>query len=535
MNFNPDSREYPSARSVVYARNGMVCTGQPLAAQAGLDVLKRGGNAVDAAVATAAALTVLEPTANGIGGDAFALVWKDGRLYGLNASGPAPKALSLAALARQDPPLIAKHGWEPVTVPGAPSAWFALSRRFGALPFADLLEAAVRYARDGYPVSPVCARYWGKAHAAYSVALKDDMFREWFRVFAPAGHAPRAGSLWSSPEHAATLAELADTACESFYRGRVAGVIDAHSRATGGFLRASDLAAFQPEWVEPVGVDFMGHRVWEIPPNGQGLVALMALAMLDADNLAGLPPDQAAHLQIEALKLAFADAAAYVAEPGAMPFGADSLLDPGYLAERRSLIGQCALVPAAGSPDRGGTVYLATADANGCMVSYIQSNYMGFGSGIVVPGTGIALHNRGHNFSTRAGHPNMLEPGKRPYHTIIPGFLTKDDAAVGPFGVMGGFMQPQGHLQVLVHALKHGRNPQEALDAPRFQWTQGLAVQVEADYDSSLVEALLARGHDITVERDAGTFGRGQIIWRDGTGVLCGATEKRTDGCVAAF
>lgn len=535
MQFDPLSRAYGSARTVVYGRNGMVCTGQPLAAQAGLEILRRGGNAVDAAVATAAALTVVEPTANGIGGDAFAIVWKDGRLYGLNASGPAPALLSVRSLARRDPPTIDPFGWEAVTVPGAPAAWAALSRRFGALPYGDLFADAIRYASDGYPVSPVCAHYWAKALERYRSALKRPEFAEWFRVFANGGPAPGAGSTWRSADHAATLEELARSGSESFYRGHLAARVDAFSRATGGFLRRSDLERFEPEWVEPLSTRYRGYDVWELPPNGQGMVALSALGMLAGDPIVDLPADEVAHLQIEALKLAFADAAAYVAERSCMPWSPEALLSPSYLASRRALIGRDASTPAAGTPERGGTVYLATADSSGTMVSYIQSNYMGFGSGLVVPGTGIALHNRGRNFSTVPGHPNELEPGKRPFHTIVPGFLTRDGRAVGPFGVMGGFMQPQGHLQALVQSIDLGRNPQEALDAPRFQWMEGKRVIVEPDYDRDVVESLRARGHDVRVGDDPGAFGRGQIIWRDDEGALCGATEKRTDGCVAAY
>lgn len=535
MKFDPHSRAWPSARSVVYAKNGMVCTGQPLAAQAGLDVLKRGGNAVDAAVATAAMLTIVEPTANGIGGDAFALVWKDGKLYGLNASGPAPAALSLSSLQQQNPPVINPFGWEAVTVPGVPSAWAALSDRFGFLPYADLFVDAVRYASDGYPVSPICAHYWRKAEVKYRSVLRGEEFAEWFRVFAPDGTAPEAGRIWRSADHARTLADIAETRSASFYRGRIARRIDEFSRATGGFLRSSDLESFEPEWVEPLSVAYKGYDVWELPPNGQGMVALAALGALAGDNLASLPPDESMHLQIEALKLGFADAFAYVTEERRMPWSPAELLSPGYLAQRRKLITARASTPTAGSPERGGTVYLATADSSGMMVSYIQSNYMGFGSGLVVPGTGIALHNRGHNFSTVQGHPNCLEPGKRPYHTIIPGFLTRDDRAVGPFGVMGGFMQPQGHVQVLGHCIDEGHSPQEALDAPRFQWIKEGTVLVEPDMDPVTAAALRERGHDIVTCDDPGTFGRGQIIWRSEDGTLCGATEKRTDGCVAAF
>lgn len=533
MHFDPQSHRYPSARNVVYARGGMVCASQPLAAQAGLKAIARGGNAVDAALACAISLTVTEPTSNGIGGDAFALVWDGSKLHGLNASGPAPALLSKGALKKPD--AINPYGWEAVTVPGAVAGWASLSDRFGALPFGSLFEDALRLASDGYPVSPTCAYYWKKAHDRYRELLTANEFKHWFSTFAPGGHAPQAGALWRSEGHALTLQAIAESRADSFYRGKLADAIDAFSKATGGYLRGQDLAAFKPEWVEPISVRYRGHDVWEIPPNGQGMVALSALGMLANDALADMDFADAEHLRIEALKLAFADAQAYISEPSTMPYRADELLSPKYLATRRALIGKHAMLRNAGSPERGGTVYLASADASGMMVSYIQSNYMGFGSGLVVPGTGIALHNRGHNFSTQEGHPNMLEPGKRPYHTIVPGFLSKDGQAVGPFGVMGGFMQPQGHVQVLSRCLDEGANPQEALDAPRFQWMRENTVHVEENYNPAVIERLRDRGHRVIISKETGSFGRGQIIWRDANGTLCGATEKRTDGTVAAL
>ncbi|MBN1242735.1 MAG: gamma-glutamyltransferase family protein [Spirochaetales bacterium] len=534
-----DERNYrfPSRRTVVYGARGMACASQPLAAQAGLEVLRRGGNAVDAAVAMAAALTVVEPTSNGIGGDAFALVWAGGRLYALNGSGPAPRSLSLESLGRDETGRlrIDPHGWESVTVPGAPAAWAALSKRFGRLPFAELFREAVAYAREGYPVSPVVARYWDRAVRAWLPKLRDTRYERWFELFAPGGRAPAAGEPWRSEAHARTLEEIAATGAESFYRGALAKRLVAFSRATGGFLSESDLEAFEAEWTEPVSVEYRGVRVHECPPNGQGLVALMALGMLAADDFSAIDPVEGAHRRIEALKLAFADARARLADPAAMALPAEAFLDPAYLSSRRALIGERASLPEPGTPPRGGTVYLAAADREGGMVSYIQSNYMGFGTGLVVPETGIALHNRGCNFSTEAGHPNALAGGRRPYHTIMPGFLTRNGAALGPFGVMGGFMQPQGHLQVVSNLLDVGMNAQEALDAPRFQWLEGRRVVFEEAFEPERVEALAARGHEVDRESDPGSFGRGQIILRDGAGVLHGATEPRADGCVAAY
>ncbi len=520
----------------VYGRKGMVCTSQNLAAQAGLDILKRGGNAVDAAVATAICLTVTEPVSNGIGGDAFALVWTEGKLHGLNASGPAPASIDAAAVRAAGYEKIPEEGWIPVTVPGAPSAWKALSERFGRLPFENLFEAAVQYALEGFPVSPVVARAWQKSDAEYREKYgQDDLFAEWFRIFAPKGRAPREGELWNSPFHGATLQELAQTGCESFYRGRLADVIHDHAVKTGGFLRKSDLAAFRPKWVEPVSVSYRGYDVWEIPPNGHGIVALMALNILKQFNLEGLDEEERMHLEMEAVKLAFADGKHYIADPACAEVPTDALLNEEYGRSRAELIGREALEPLHGDPSCKGTVYLCTADGEGNMVSYIQSNYCGFGSGIVIPDTGIALHDRGANFSLEKGAANELAPGKRPYHTIIPGFLTQNGRAVGPFGVMGAFMQPQGHVQVLVNMLDRHMNPQAALDEPRWQWIGGKKVEMEGSQPSGLVEAMQNRGHEITVVDEPSGFGRGQIIRRRQDGCLEAGTEPRADGCAAAW
>ncbi|MFZ5817064.1 MAG: gamma-glutamyltransferase family protein [Bacillota bacterium] len=535
MQFDSLYHPYPSRRNCVYARNGMVATGQPLAAQAGLAILRRGGNAIDAAIATAAALTVVEPTANGIGGDAFALVWAQGQLHGLNASGPAPQGISIQALNRAGVTEIPKHGFIPVTVPGAPAAWAALSERFGRLPFPELLAPAIEYAERGYPLTPTLARFWKIAAANFRQVLQGDEFSHWFDTFLPEGFTPEAGQVWRSPGHARTLQLIAETRAEAFYRGELAERIDAFSRQHGGYIRKEDLAAFQPEWVSPIGINYRGFDVWEIPPNGQGIVALMALNILKGFDFTERETVETYHRQIEAIKLAFADAHKFVAEPRSMSVRVEDLLSDAYAEERRRLIASQALTPAPGEPPRGGTVYLATADGEGNMVSFIQSNYMGFGSGLVVPGTGISLHNRGHNFKLDPEHDNRLEPGKRPYHTIIPGFMTRGDQPVGPFGVMGGFMQPQGHLQVVMNTVDFGLNPQAALDAPRWQWMEGRRVDLEPQNPAHIAQALARRGHDVRYTLDGAGYGRGQIIWRLENGVLVGGTEPRTDGQIAAW
>jgi gamma-glutamyltranspeptidase / glutathione hydrolase len=535
FNNNGHYYPYPSQRMAAYAKKGMIATSQPLAAQAGMDILKKGGNAIDAAIATAACLTVVEPTSNGIGGDAFALVWVKGELHGLNASGPAPKLLSIEALKNLGIEKIPKFGLIPVTVPGAPSAWSALSKRFGKLPLTEVLAPAIKYAEEGFPLSPTLAYYWNRAYHIFKHNLKGEEFEAWFSTFAPNG-APKVGDLWKSPNHARTLRLIAETNAEAFYKGELAEAIDAFSQKYGGFIRKSDLAQFKPEWVKPISVNYRGYDVWEIPPNGQGLVALQALNIVKGFDFKNRDEVNTLHKQIEAMKLAFADGFAYITDSKMMKQSIDDLLSETYAKARRELITDTALTPIAGEPPQGGTVYLATADEEGNMVSFIQSNYMGFGSGIVVPGTGIALQNRGYDFSLDENHANCLQPGKRTYHTIIPGFLTKDNEAVGPFSIMGGFMQPQGHMQIIMNTIDFGLNPQAALDAPRWQWMKDKLVTVEQTMPNHLIKELAARGHQIQVEYNSGAFGRGQIIWRNPqTGVLVGGTDSRTDGAIAVW
>ncbi|MFO7646720.1 MULTISPECIES: gamma-glutamyltransferase family protein [Halomonas] len=529
-----DARYYPSPsrRTASFGRRGMVATSQPLGAQAGMQILQQGGNAVDAAIATAAALTVVEPTSNGIGSDAFAIVWIDGALHGLNASGPAPRAATPEAIRALGHERVPEHGLLPVTVPGAPAAWAALSERFGKLPFADLLAPAIALAEEGFPVSPIVNQMWEDAHESYS-RYDDPAFLPWFATFAPKGHAPRPGELWSSPDHARTLRAIAGSHARDFYEGELADRIDAFFREHGGLLRREDLADFSPEWVEPISTRYRGHDIWEIPPNGSGMIALQALGMLERMGEEGRDPVETLHRRIEATKLGYVDGLRYITEADAMGPSVEQMLADDYLKARASLIGDTALDPVHGNPIMGGTVYLATADADGNMVSFIQSNFKGFGSGIVVPGTGISLQNRGWSFSLDPEHPNVLAPGKRTYHTIIPGFITRDREAVGPFGVMGGFMQPQGHVQVITGMLDDHLNPQAALDMPRWKWTRGRTVEVEPHFPDHLAQALARRGHHIVKVADSLSFGRGQVILRDReTGVLCGGTEPRTDGAV---
>ena len=534
MEFDLLNYRYPSQRMVTLGSRGMVATSQYLAANAGLDMIKRGGNAIDAAIATAACLTVVEPTSNGIGGDAFALVWYEGKLYGLNSCGPAPERISLEVLEREGIKEIPKYGWIPVTVPGAVAAWKELWEKFGKLPFETLLEPAIDYALNGFPVSPTVAYYWQKAYNTYSKYLKEEKFKYWFETFTKDGRPPKTGDIWYLPDHGRTLREIADTKGESFYKGEIAERIDKFSIETGGYIRKKDLEDYKPELVDPISVNYRGYDIWEIPPNNQGIVALMALNILKEFDFTNKEDPLTYHRQIEAIKLAFADAKEYVTEEERMGVKVGSLLSEDYGKERAKLIGDKAIIPTAGKPDKGGTVYLATADGEGNMVSFIQSNYMGFGSGLVVPGTGIALHNRGCNFTLDPNHINCIESGKKPYHTIMPGFITKDNAPIGPFGVMGGFMQPQGHVQVVMNLIDFNLNPQEALDAYRWQWEEEKKVNIEPEFPTHIARKLEEMGHEIQPLLDYGNFGRGQIIVKKGK-TLIGGTDKRADSAVAVW
>ncbi len=490
-------------------------------------MLAEGGTAVDAAIATAITLTLVEPVSNGIGSDAFAIVWDGRQLHGLNASGRSPAAWTPQYFGGNGVPAL---GWNSVTVPGAVSAWVELHSRFGKLPFDRLFEPAISYGRNGFLVSPTVAQQW-----AAQVPLFETQpgFAE---AFLPDGRAPKPGELFRFPDHAATLEQIAATNGEAFYRGEVASKLEAHSAANGGVMRGGDLAAHRADWVGTISGNYRGYTIHEIPPNGQGIVALIALGILERFDMSSLPVDSAdsVHLQIEAVKLAFADAQAYVADIDHMPMRPERLLDREYLKQRATLIDRNRAKPAAAGAPNGGTVYLTAADASGVMVSMIQSNYMGFGSGVVVPGTGISLQNRGADFAAARGHPNQVGPNKRPYHTIIPGFVTKDGAPVMSFGVMGGTMQPQGHVQVLARIADHGQNPQTACDGPRFRWVDGTQVSCEKGFPPATLDELRQRGHDLIAVDDYNQYGSCQAIWRLPDGYVA-ASDPRRDGQAAAF
>ncbi|MGH3635469.1 MAG: gamma-glutamyltransferase family protein, partial [Mycobacterium sp.] len=421
-------------------------------------------------------------------------------------------------------------GWNSVTVPGAVSAWAELHASFGKLPFTRLFESAISYGRNGFLVSPTVAAQWA---AQVPVFKSEPGFPE---VFMPGGRAPRPGELVRFTDHAATLEKIAETNGEAFYRGELAAQLEAHAAANNAVMRASDLAAHRADWVGTISRDYRGYTIHEIPPNGQGIVALIALGILENFDIGSFPVDSvdSLHLQIEAVKLAFADAQAYVADIDHMPLRSDQLLDNEYLKQRATLIDRNRARPAsAGTPD-GGTVYLTAADASGLMVSMIQSNYMGFGSGVVVPGTGIALQNRGTEFVATPGHPNQVGPHKRPYHTIIPGFMTKDGTPVMSFGVMGGTMQPQGHVQLVARIVDHQQNPQAACDAPRFRWVQGNQIACEKSFGQSTLDDLHRRGHELVIVDDYHQFGSCQAIWRLDDGYVA-VSDPRRDGQAAGF
>ncbi|WP_188914289.1 gamma-glutamyltransferase family protein [Salinarimonas ramus] len=508
----------------------MVATSHPLAAQAGLRMLLAGGNAVDAALAAAMALTVLEPTGNGLGSDAFAILWDGDELHGLNASGRSPAGWSPDRF----PNGMAERGWESVTVPGAVSAWVALSERFGKLPFADLFGPAITYAEEGHPVAPIIATLWKRAER---VLGHQPGFAQ---HFLPGGRAPAAGEIFRSPDMAASLRAIAESRGEAFYRGALARSIADFARAHGAALDEDDLAAHEADWCGTVHGGYGDLALHEIPPNGQGIAACMALGITRHLGLERYAPDDpdALHLQIEAMKLALADAEAYVADPAAMTeVSAQDLLSEDYLASRAALVDASAAQDfGAGAPKHGGTVYLTAADASGMMVSFIQSNYAGFGSGIVVPGTGISLQNRGLGFVTTQGHPNRVGPRKRPFHTIIPGFLMKNGAPLMSFGVMGGPMQAQGHLQMVLRTQIWGQDPQAAADAPRWRYVSGRTVAMEDTFGAQTLDALRARGHAVEVEAPDASFGFGgaQLIHRI-EGGYAGGSDPRKDGQVVGY
>ena len=543
----PEGRSF-ATRSVTLARHGIVAAAHPVAVQVGLEILRRGGSAVDAAIAVNAALSLMEPTSCGLGGDLFAMVWDPatGKLYGLNGSGRAPLALTLdkvPPLADGTMPVYSPYAW---TVPGCADAWFELHERFGRLPMKDLLAPTIAYAREGVPVPQVIAGSWARSVARF----KDKPgFAE---VFLPGGKAPAEGQPFANPALANTLELLAAGGRDAFYRGEIAEKIVAYSRKEGGFFSIEDFARHTSEWQEPISTTYRGVTVWELPPNSQGLAALEMLNILERFDLKTMGRDSPDfwHVMVEAKKLAFADRAAYYADPAFCPAPVAELLDKGY-AERQAKridMKRAAKSVDPGNPalQHGDTTLLVTADERGMMVALIQSNYTGFGSGYVIPELGFGLQDRGALFSLKAGHPNVLAPGKRPFHTIIPAFMGKDGVPEMAFGLMGGDMQPQGHAQIVVNLVDFGMNLQETGDAPRvyhtddseptgITMTDGGVLSLESGIPQDVRQALIRRGHRL-VEANGIVFGGYQAVCRDPkTGVLLGASESRKDGVAAGY
>ncbi|WP_226467463.1 gamma-glutamyltransferase [Luteimonas panaciterrae] len=544
-----------ATRSEVYAPHAMAATSQPLATQIALDTMKAGGSALDAAIAANAALGLMEPTGNGIGGDLFAIVWdpKTRKLYGYNGSGRSPKALTLAEFEKRGLTDIPPHGPLPVSVPGTVDAWFALHERFGRRPMRENLAPAIRYAREGFPVSEVIAYYWNLSVPRLS---KWPGFTEQFTLDGNTPgerRAPRTGEIWKNPNLADTLSKIAEGGRDAFYKGEIARVIDAYFKANDGFLRYEDLAEHHGEWVEPVSTNYRGYDVWELPPNGQGIAALQILNLLEPYDLKkyGFGSPEHVHLFVEAKKLAFADRAALYADPDFYKTPVEKLISKAYAKERGKGISldKAARVVAPGIPaqvNEGDTIYLTTADADGMMVSLIQSNYRGMGSGMAPPGLGFIFQDRGEMFVLKKGHPNSYAPGKRPFHTIIPAFVTKDGKPWLSFGVMGGAMQPQGHVQILLNLLDFGMNLQEAGDAPRIQHDgdaeptgqntatrDGGEVDLESGFPYETVRALMRKGHSVRFAD--GPYGGYQAIMVNPHGGYVGASESRKDGQAAGY
>ncbi|HSA04705.1 MAG TPA: gamma-glutamyltransferase [Tenuifilaceae bacterium] len=534
-----------ATRSEVIAQHGMACTSQPLASQVAIDILKKGGSAVDAAIAANAMLGLVEPTGNGIGGDLFAIVWdaKTQKLYGLNASGRSPKSLTLKYFRDKGIKHIPALGPLPVSVPGCVDGWFELHSKFGKLQMQENLQPAINYAREGFPVSELIAYYW-KRNAE---RLKE--FEGLAEIYMPNGKAPAKGEIFKNPYLANTLELIAKNGRDEFYKGSIAKTIDAYMKRNGGFLSYDDLAAHKSEWIEPVSSSYRGYEIWELPPNGQGIATLQILNILEQYDIKsmGFGSAEYMHLFIEAKKLAFEDRARYYADPDFVKIPYKQLISKEYAKERAKLVNlnKSARSYDAGVLQTGNTIYLTVADSEGNMVSLIQSNYRGMGSGMTPTGLGFILQDRGEMFSLTEGHPNVYEPGKRPFHTIIPGFITKDGKPYISFGVMGGGMQPQGHAQIVVNLIDFGMNLQEAGDAPRVQhegsseptderMTDGGTVYLESGFDYQQIRKLLEKGHKVSYSLDG--YGGYQAIMFDAkNGVYIGASESRKDGQAAGY
>ena len=533
MNFDYNKYPYPSTRRAIFGRKGIVATSSPYATSAGGKILLEGGNAIDAALAVSMVLPVVEPTGNGLGSDMFALIYFEGKLYGINASGRSPKSISIYALKKKGYDKMPSCGVNVINTPGLIGGAMKVHEDFATMSLEKIFEPAISYAEDGFPVTPQIAKLWGESVDKYKNFNRED-FNEFFKTFTIEGRAPRAGEVFKCPDMAETLREIRDSKGEPFYRGSLSEKISREVERLGGFLSLKDLKNYEARYVKPISTNYRGIDIWEIPPNGHGISVLMALNILNKMEIKDRSDIRTMHKIIEAIKLSLTDAKTFVADPEKMKIKIQELLSDEYADKRRSEIKDFAILPEPYKINSSDTVYFATADKYGNMVSMIQSNYAGFGSGIVVPGTGIALNNRIENFYFEEGLANSLAGGKLPYHTIIPGFMTKKGEALGAFGIMGAFMQPQAHVQVLMNMLDFNLNPQAALDAPRLMWTGDRNIELECDFDDDIIDGLKKLGHHVSVISDFKNMGRGQVILKKDD-VYIGGTEKRTDSNIFAF
>lgn len=533
MNFDYNKYPYPSTRRAIFGKKGMVATSAPYATSAGAKILLEGGNAIDAALAASITLPLVEPTGNGLGSDMFALIYFEGKLYGINASGRSPENISIERLRKKGYDKMPSCGVNVVNTPGLIGGFMKVHEDFATMDLGKIFESAISYAEDGFAVTPQIAKLWGESVDKYR-KLNRSEFDEFFKTFTINGRAPKAGEVFKCSDMAETLREIRDRKGESFYRGDLGQRIAKEVERLGGFLNEEDLKNFTPKYVDPISTNYRGIDIWEIPPNGHGISVLMALNILNDMDLKDRNDPQTLHKIIEAIKLSLTDAKSYVADPEKMKIKIQELLSDEYADKRRSEIKDFAILPEPYKINSSDTVYFATSDKYGNMVSMIQSNYAGFGSGIVVPGRGISLNNRIENFYFEEGLANSLEGGKLPYHTIIPGFMTKDNEALGAFGIMGAFMQPQAHVEVLTNMIDFNLNPQAALDAPRIMWIEDKKIQVEADLDPKIIAELKNFGHDVEIVSDYKSMGRGQIILKKDD-VYIGGTEKRTDSNIFSY
>lgn len=539
FNYEKYSYRYPSRQSLKYGKNGMVASSNPIASQVGITVLQNGGNAIDATVATAAALAIMEPVSNGIGTDNQAIIWFDGEMHGLNSTGYAPSKISREELEKKAPHMD-NVGWDPVTVPGTPAGWASMVEKFGNFTLAENLEPAAKLAEEGFPLQTTVAEVWRNNYPKYKAANEKypEATQHFMDTYYPNGETPEPGQIFKNQDQADTLREIGETNAASFYTGAIADDIVKFSDETGGYFTKEDFENYEPEWLDPMSVNYRGYDIYELPPNCNGIVALEALKILenfDTEILRDKDSIDSHHYQIESIKKAYEDALKHVGDPRFNDIDYNQFIDEEYTRKKAAEITDKATLPEPGTALKGGTVYFNVVDKDGNMVSMIQSNCLGFGAGVLIPERGMFMHCRGTHFDVEEGHPNTIEPGKRPFHTIIPSFISKDGKPIGPVGCMGSFLQPQAHVQIYSAIIDSHLNPQEALDAPRWQWKKDNLIEVEPHMPYNTIRGLEERGHVISQATTYNFFGRGQIIFRQENGVYVGATDGRTDGSIASY